>query len=182
MGAQEQPSAPARQASLARTAAKLGSTPLLGDYLDVIRGAVRRTVIPPTREVEFLLGACAGFMTSLLVCWLLVAVVPLSVAMALLFVMLPLTLVSGIGAARVFQLRRRSLFTFEAMQRLERAEHRWRQKLLAIEQMSGGLQPAQLEEARQAALLAYFTELDGLETTRKVLASATVQRMLGPGS
>jgi len=104
--------------------------------------------------------------------------------MALLFVMLPLSLVTGIAFARVFNLRRQArqaLFTFQEVQDMERAEYRYRQKRLAIEGMRPQLQATQIEDAHREALMKFLTDLDQSEPARQVLASETFKRMLGSG-
>lgn len=171
----------AQKTDLERLAKRLRASSILGNFSDLFNGALRRTVVPPTKEVEFFVGVFIGFIASIIICWLLAFFIPLPVSMAMLFVMIPLCLVTGIASARVFNIGRRGLFTFQEVQDLERADYRYRQKRLAIDAMRPQLPAAQIEDAHQKALMRYLEDLDQSEPARKVLKSEALTRMLTPG-
>jgi len=187
MSGQDKDRALARQTALGRLARKLATSPLTTDYVAVIRGAVHRLVVPPTKEVEFLIGAVAGFLGSLMIAWLLIGILPLPGPLALIALILPLTLLSGIASARMLAIRKHPLFTFQEVQDMERAEYLRKQKLSAIDQRRQQLRAAglaveqievQLGPASNEAFMQYLESLDQIKAGRSVLASDRLQKML----
>lgn len=191
MSEQSQKREPDRQQTLGQLAKQLAASSLIGDYLAVIRGAVRRTVIPPTKEVEFFFGAVGGFIASFLACGLLAMMLALPAPMALLFVMLPFTLASGVLVSRVVTLRKKPVFTFPEERELERSESLYRQKTLAIaerrkELQTAGLSDKEIEarlgDASDKALMQLLDDLDRIKPAHAAMMSEQSRRMLGPAA
>lgn len=172
------PRDPERQGSLARIAQKVAAA-AVGEYLDIVRKAVRRTLIPPRKEGEFFFGCVAGFILSCLISLGLTLFIPVPAPMVVLFVMLPSTLASGILSARVFSFPGQ-IFKLSEERDLERSEFLYQRKRLALEQRAAELKEAnhdpreieeKLGETRDRLLAEHLDALDHIPgvRTQKIL-------------
>jgi hypothetical protein len=92
----------------------------------VVERAVVASTRTPARAVSFAIGVAGGFVLSIALVGLLTLVYPVSAPFALFYLVLPLSIASGLISTRMLPLR--DFFTTEAHLELERAKHLLKEK------------------------------------------------------